>query len=292
MKNLLSSRNAFMLLLGNAAHELWHFSRLPKSRDAPPGTLQYGCNICGRANAIDLEAMEREARSCLGCGSTLRHRSVIAALSRKLFAGKSLALDEWHGVEGLRIKGVSDAELIARALGQKVSYTNTFFHQAPFLDICAPAPEHLASCDVLVCSDVLEHVPPPVERAFEGMRKVIRPGGFLLLTVPCTALEATAEHYPSLHEYRIVERDGKSVLVNRTSEGKLEEFEDLVFHGGPGETLEMRHFAMKDLETQLSRAGFTTVEICAQPDFRHGVYWQRPYDVPIVATVPGGGPRG
>jgi SAM-dependent methyltransferase len=290
MKNLLSPRSAFMLLLGNAAHELWHFSRLPKSRKAPPGTLLYECNLCGRPNAIDLAAMEREARTCLGCGSTLRHRSVVAALSRKVFAGKSLPLDEWQGVEGLKVTGVSDAELIARALGQKVGYTNTFVHHAPFLDICAPAPEHVASCDVLLCSDVLEHVPPPVERAFEGMRRIIRPGGFLLMTVPCTALEATAEHYSSLHEYRIVERGGKSVLVNRTPEGKLEEFDDLVFHGGPGETLEMRHFALNDLQGHLARAGFSTVEICAQPDFRHGVYWQRPYDVPIVATVPA--PRG
>jgi SAM-dependent methyltransferase len=289
VKNLLSRRNAFMLLLGNAAHELWHFSRLPKARGAPPGTLQYECNICGRPNAIDVAALERETRTCLGCGSTLRHRSVVAALSRKLFAGKSLPLDQWKGVEGLKVTGVSDAELIARALGQKVSYTNTFFHQAPFLDVCAPAPEQLASCDVMICSDVLEHVPTPVERAFEGMRKVIRPGGFLLMTVPCTALEATAEHYPSLHEYRIIERGGKPVLVNRTADGRLEEFHDLVFHGGPGETLEMRSFAMNDLERRLSRAGFSTVEICAQPDFRHGVYWQRPYDVPIVAHVPEGG---
>ncbi len=290
VKNLLSPRSAFMLLLGSAAHELWHFSRLPKARKVPPGTLQYDCNICGRPNAVDLTAMERESRTCLGCGSTLRHRSVVAALSRKLFAGRSLPLDEWEGVDALKVTGVSDAELIARALGQKVAYTNTFFHQAPFLDICAPAPEYFSSCDVLVCSDVLEHVPPPVDRAFEGMRKVIRPGGFLLMTVPCTALERTAEHYPDLHEYRIIERDGRSVLVNRTAEGRIEEFDDLVFHGGPGETLEMRLFAMNDLERNLRRAGFSAIEICAQPDFRHGVYWQRPYDVPVVASVPGGGP--
>jgi SAM-dependent methyltransferase len=287
MKNLLSLRSAFMLLLGNAARELWHFSRIPKSRDVPAGTLQYECNICGRSNAVDLAAMERETRTCLGCGSTLRHRSVVAALSRKLFAGRSLALDEWQGVEHVKVTGVSDAELIARALGQKVDHTNTFYHQAPRLDICAPAPEYVASCDVLLCSDVLEHVPPPMERAFQGMRKIIRPGGFLLMTVPCTALERTAEHYPSLHEYRIVERGGESILVNRTVDGKLEEFEDLVFHGGPGEALEMRAFALHDLESHLSRADFSTVEICAQPDFRHGVYWQRPYDMPIVATVPG-----
>ena len=278
------------MLLGNAARELWHFSRLPKPRGVPAGTLEYHCNICGRPNAIDLAAMERETRTCLGCGSTLRHRSVVATLSRQLFGGRSLPLDAWEGVGDVSVKGVSDADLIARALARKVSYTNTFLHRQPRLDICAPAPEHVASCDVLVCSDVLEHVPPPVERAFEGMRKIIRDGGFLIVTVPCTALEATAEHYPNLHEYRIVERGGKPFLANRTADGRLEEFGDLVFHGGPGETLEMRSFALRDLEGHLSRAGFSTVEICAQPDFRHGVYWQRPYDMPIVAHVPAGAP--
>jgi hypothetical protein len=274
-----------MLLMGNAVNELWHFSRLPKSRRVPAGTLQYDCNVCGRPNAIDLAAIEGERRTCLGCGSTLRQRALVAALSRKLFGGRSLPVDEWTGVEGVEVLGVSDAELVARALGQKVRYRNTFLHREPVLDICAPGPGYHSGCDVLVCSDVLEHVPPPVERAFEGMRKIVRPGGFLLMTVPCTALEQTVEHYPRLHDYRIVERDGRQVLVNRTADGRTEEFGDLVFHGGPGETLEMRVFGIADLEGRLRAAGFPRVEIFAQPDFPHGVYWQRPYPVPVVASA-------
>ncbi len=274
-----------MLLLGNAAHELWHFSRLPKSRGVPAGTLQYDCNICGCTNALDLTALEGERRGCLGCGSTLRQRSVIATLSRRLFAGRSLPLEAWTGAEGVEVIGVSDADLVAAALPRKVRYRNTFLHKAPVLDICDPAPEYHASCDALICSDVLEHVPPPVERAFEGLRRIIRPGGFLLMTVPCSALERTVEHYPNLHEYRIVERDGKQVLVNRTAEGQVEEFDDLVFHGGPGETLEMREFCMGDLENRLHGAGFARVEIHAEPDFAHGVYWRRPYPVPVVASA-------
>ncbi len=287
IRNLLSARSALLLLVGSAANELWHFSRLPRSRGAPPGTLQYECNICGRANAIDLSAIERERRTCLGCGSTLRQRALIATLSRKLFAGKSLPLDAWDGVGSLEVTGVSDSELIARALGGKLRYRNTFLHQPPVLDICAPQPADCSSCDVLVCSDVLEHVAPPVERAFAGMRKIVRPGGFVLLTVPCSAQERTVEHYPKLHDYRILEHDGRRTLVNRTIEGHVEEYHDLVFHGGPGETLEMRHFAMGDLEKRLAEAGFGTVEIFAQPDFRHGVYWEHPYSVPVVATSAG-----
>ncbi|HUJ01415.1 MAG TPA: class I SAM-dependent methyltransferase, partial [Usitatibacter sp.] len=182
---------------------------------------------------------------------------------------------------------VSDSELVARALAARVRYRNTFLHRAPVLDICDPQPADRSSCDVLVCSDVLEHVAPPVEKAFAGMRKIVRPGGFVVLTVPCSAGERTVEHYPRLYDYRIVERDGRRVLVNRTSDGKLEEYRDLVFHGGPGETLEMRAFAMGDLERRLAEAGFGTVEIFAQPDFPHGVYWEHPYSVPIVATAAG-----
>lgn len=284
VKKLLSARGAFMLTLGSAAHELWHFSRLPRARKAPPGTLQYACNICGRPNALDLATLEREQRGCLGCGSTLRQRALIAALSRKLFDGESLPMDEWTGVGQLEVRGISDAELIERALGQKTRYQNTFIHRAPFLDITAPGAADLASCDVLLCSDVLEHVAPPVQRAFDGMRRIVRPGGFLLLTVPCTALDRTVEHFPRLHDYRILERDGRRTLVNRTSDGQTEEFGNLIFHGGPGETLEMRHFALQDLEKHLRESGFSTIEIVAQPDFAHGIYWQHSYAVPVIAS--------
>ena len=284
MKKLLTPRSEITLRVGRIIQQLRHLSNLPKARNVAAGTLHYACNICGQNNAVDLCNLPRDERTCLGCGSTLRQRGLISALSRKLFDGKSTKLDDWLNVPPIKLKGLSDADIIANALSQKLNYQNTFYHQAPFLDVTSPSANDLSSCDVLICSDVLEHVNPPVQHAFDGMRKIIRPGGFLLLTVPCNASDSTTEHFPNLHDYRIEEQDGKRRLINRKPNGEVEHFENLVFHGGPGETLELRHFALGDVERHLREAGFRTVEIAAQPDFEHGVYWSEAYSVPIIAS--------
>lgn len=270
--------------MGRTVQHLRYLSSLPKARNAKPGTLAYACNICGQNNGVDLSALPRDERTCLGCGSTLRQRALVTALSRKIFGGLSLKLDDWANLPPLRVKGVSDADLLANALSQKLDYQNTFYHQAPFLDVTAPAADDLNSCDILICSDVLEHVSPPVQRAFDGMRRIVRPGGFLLLTVPCNAADRTTEHFPDLNDYRIHEQDGKRTLINTSKDGRVEHFDNLVFHGGPGETLELRHFALQDLEQHLRQAGFTKIEILALPDFEHGVYWHQSYSVPIIAA--------
>jgi len=279
-----SRLSAFFLLLGRAANELRHFARLPRARQVPAGVLAFTCNLCGRAGALDLGRLQREERTCLGCGSTLRQRALLAALSRKLFHGRVLPVAEWRGVEHTNVIGISDGELMAEVLAGKLSYRNTFLHRPPVLDLCAPAECYNEACDVAICSDVLEHVRPPVEDALAGLRRIVRPGGFALITVPCLAARSSVEHFPDLHDYRIVEHDGVRTLVNRTPDGRVQEFRDLVFHGGPGETLEMRQFGLADLERRLRNAGFDRVEIHAQPAFNHGVYWCAPYAVPIVAS--------
>ncbi len=99
--------------------------------------------------------------------------------------------------------------------------------------------------DFIISSDVFEHVVPPVSRAFENVWKMLKPGGVFVLTVPYGAQRETVEHFPELNEFSIVERDGSFVLRNKTRTGVLQEFNDLVFHGGPRTTLEMRVFSLK-----------------------------------------------
>ena len=56
-----------------------------------------------------------------------------------------------------------------------------------------PVPD--ASFDVVLCTEVLEHVPEPV-RALEEMARVLRPGGRLLITAPlCSGLHELPYHY-------------------------------------------------------------------------------------------------
>ena len=54
------------------------------------------------------------------------------------------------------------------------------------------------------------------------------------------------EHFPDLFEFQIVEFGQDRVLVNRTRSGSYQVFDNLVFHGGPGFTLEMRVLSIAD----------------------------------------------
>lgn len=84
-------------------------------------------------------------------------------------------------------------------------------------------------------------------------------------------LRETVEHFPSLHTYTIVQLGGVPVLVNRRRDGALEVFEDLGFHGGDGETLEMRVFSFPDILRRLAEAGFVDIEVIDGPVTHFGL---------------------
>jgi SAM-dependent methyltransferase len=210
-------------------------------------------------------------------------RSLIALLSREIF-GVELAIPDFPVLKGIRGFGMSDPPELAQRLAEKFDYINTFYHQEPRLDIADPTPEHLAEntgrYDFILSSEVLEHVSPPVERAFANLNRMLKPAGLLLLTVPYRIDGHTAEHFPELHEYSLASPGGRTVLVNRRRDGSLEVFENLSFHGGAGSTLEMRVFTETSLKEILAAAGFTSVHIASEdvPEFGvlHGETWSLP----------------
>lgn len=66
---------------------------------------------------------------------------------------------------------------------------------------------------------------------------------------------------------------GRFILENVTLDGRRERFENLVFHGGEGETLTMRRFSKEGVLGELRRAGFTRARLYAEPCWEFGVYW-------------------
>ncbi len=251
------------------------------------GATAWTCNICGSPSDVPLAAIERETASCPTCGSTLRWRAVVAALSIGLF-GRSLTLDAFPHAPELKGLGMSDWEGYAAPLTERLGYRNTYLHQEPALNIMEPVPPGLAgTCDFVISSDVLEHVDPPWQRALEHFGELLVPGGLLVLTVPSKLEGLTEEHYPDLYDYKVVDLAHGRVLVNRTRAGSLQVFEDLVFHGGDGSTLELRLFSAADLLTTLRELGFSA-EVWADPVPEHGVVWHDPWSTPIVARAPGG----
>jgi SAM-dependent methyltransferase len=242
----------------------------------------FTCNICGGDFERPAGGFGREVESCPACRSTVRVRGLIAVLSRELF-GIALALPDFPALKGLRGFGMSDSPELAERLAAKFDYTNTFYHQAPRLDITQPPATDIGRYDFIISSEVMEHVPTPVERAFENLCRMLKPDGLLLLTVPYTIDGRTVEHFPQLHQYALAAPGGRTVLVNRRQDGALEIFENLVFHGGDGSTLEMRVFSEADLRETLRAAGFDSVEVASSDVPEFGVEHAETWSLPIAA---------
>jgi SAM-dependent methyltransferase len=213
----------------------------------------------------------------------MRFRSIVLALSRALF-GMDLSLRDFPLLKTVRGLGISDSEIYSSRLQNRFNYTNTFYHRAPAFDLSQPDAAEFGKYDFVICSDVLEHVSAPVDRAFHTLARLLKPAGVLILTVPYTLAEETVEHFPNLHETGFAEIGGATVLVNRSGSGNYEVFDQLVFHGGEGSTLEMRVFSEADLRARLTATGLTNVRFEASGSPKFGVLFSGPCSLPIVAT--------
>ncbi len=194
-----------------------------------------------------------------------------------------LAFPEFPPIKGIRGLGMSDLPAIAGPLAGKFDYTNTFYDQEPLFDVTKPDDRDRARYDFIVSSEVMEHVPSPVERAFATLCSMLKPDGFLVLTVPYSFRPETDEHFSALNEYSLAAPGGHTVLVNRRADGSFEVFENLKFHGGHGSTIEMREFSEVSLRAMLLGAGFSSVHVAAEAWPEFGVEPVESFSLPIVA---------
>lgn len=246
--------------------------------------LHFRCNICGKQTCAPLARLTREERTCR-CGSSVRLRSLVHVLSLEQF-GRSLAVPDFPLRPDIVGIDMSGAATYSERLAEKIGYTNTFLHKPPCLDITDPDPAWIGKCDFVISSDVLEHVPAPVSRAFENTARLLKPGGLLILTVPYAKTGDGIEHFPALHNYRFETRNGKRMLVNITAQGQKQEFDNLIFHGGEGETLEMRVFSESAVLQALQQAGFVEIHIHQHPCPEFGILWPQDWSLPISARRP------
>ena len=241
--------------------------------------VTFTCNVCGARNRV--EGFATEPASC-GCGSNVRVRALLHLLSLELF-GRSLTTADFPKLKSIRGMGMTDKPGYAAILADKFDYTNTYYDRPPSFDFTAPHPELYGTCDFILSADVLEHVAPPVERTLEEICRLLKPHGFLAATVPCTPDDAMREHFPELHEYRVIELGDSEVLVNRRRDGSLEAREDLVFHEGPGAVLEMRQWGRSGLRSKLVAAGFREVHFLMDDVAESGILFDGDVSQPLIA---------
>jgi SAM-dependent methyltransferase len=245
--------------------------------------VEFTCNLCGQPSHVARERLDRESPTCAACGSNVRTRSLIRALSLEIF-GANLALPDFPRVKSIRGLGIGDSPTYAGRLTEIFDYRNTFYAREPRLDITAPSNGELGAYDFIVSSEVFEHVLAPVEKAFEGAFRLLKPNGVLLLTVPYSLAAGTAERFGKLNQFGLAQVGGRVLLVNRTAEGKIEVHEDLAFHfGSNGPVLEMRVFSESALRSGLIAAGFGEVRIYSENDEAFGIVNAESWSLPIAA---------
>jgi SAM-dependent methyltransferase len=242
----------------------------------------FTCNVCGGLACFDEVSLANpEAPSCAVCLSNVRHRWLVHRLSLELF-GRSVPLPGFPETKSISGVGLSDPPLLAAGFACSLNYLNTFYEAEPSFDIRRDD-SPIGQLDFLIASEVFEHVAPPVEIAFKNAFRLLKPGGFLLLTTPWVWGGPTREHFPTLYQWAIEEDGGRRVLRNIREDGGSEVFSNLVFHGGTGLTLEMRLFSKSGLEGALRDAGFSPVEFEQSNSPSAGIIFPYPWARPVVA---------
>jgi anaerobic magnesium-protoporphyrin IX monomethyl ester cyclase len=251
----------------------------------PPGAMRrFVCNVCGAENQLPASRLVREDGHCKRCGCYTRLRAMIHALSTQLLGEPVLA----HAPRHKEIRGVGCSDWgYVRYLAGKFDYVNTYYNHRPRLDLRAVDWQRYppGSLHFIICGDVLEHVAPPLEKALENLFKLLRPGGLAIITVPSSLAPATREHFADLQDWRVEKKGPDRVLVNRRSDGTVERFENLCFHGGKGETLEFRLFSRQGLLDSIRKAGFEVAAIHDQPAPEYGITLDA-HDFVLVARKP------
>ena len=214
------------------------------------------CPLCLADNLTHKSDLHREGGHCLTCGSSVRQREIRNLLSSHLSSHKY----ETKPV----VLGMSDPSPLCEnfAKDQNILYLNTFLNESPTLDVLNLLENQIASADILISSDILEHVPFPPALAVSGMYELLKSNGHLILTVPWFKDISYTEHYPWLVNYSVHENvDGTFSTIGFDSTGNSFEIVNPTFHGGPGNTLEMRLFTLDEVLRLLDASGFHSIKV-------------------------------
>ena len=238
-----------------ADHGHWMGQRLFQGKDCLIFDNIYGC-----LTRVDMNKIGRGGTVAVDTGTWHAIRALIYAFTKALRLHP--ILPENTDLRRLRGIGLSGNYMYAPVLERLFDYTNTYFHKEPFLDICSGTLAY-SGLDFMISSEIFEHVPPPPDVAFRNCHRMLKPGGILILTVPYGAnTTETVEHYPSLYKWELKKKSPAKgteedyYIENVNVHGEVEVFPKVHFHGGAGQTVEMRVFSKGHLERLATENGF------------------------------------
>jgi SAM-dependent methyltransferase len=212
------------------------------------------CDVCGHVGEfVQIDAPTRESHLCGSCDATLRYRAQAAAIAAA-YGSPELTLSELIEVPAFRELEIYEPGIagpLRYVLGRLPHYLNSYYW--PDVDLGESQEgvrcEDLRaltfadkSFDLVVSSDILEHVRGPMD-AFSELHRILRPGGMHIFTVPMIW------PLPSTTESRV-----------DYSGAEDRHLKEPVYHGSPTDpqgSLVYTDFGM-DLPESLREVGFET----------------------------------
>lgn len=158
--------------------------------ESTPGPPPYSglCNICGSEAGFyhSTERHPRESFVCAGCGSTSRDRMLLRALAFCL--GRTEPVCDWPTSRDITLLETSGYRANPWHLSRCFRYVNLIYSGGAdkrcIMGDLSDLPLRSESLDFLLTSDVFEHVRRE-QPAWENVYRVVKPGGILVLQVPC-----------------------------------------------------------------------------------------------------------
>jgi SAM-dependent methyltransferase len=206
------------------------------------------CFVCGWRGAFAQLEHVREGIVCGNCGANSRQRAVVFAVGLVL-GSADLPLHRWPVRRDVRILESSARGSYPMLFRERFDYCGTEYD--PDRIAAGDRPREFAdfqrlhfadgAFDLVVASDVFEHVRD--DRAgYAEVRRVLRDGGALVLTVPY-------DHSAAGTVVRVDTSGSEDVMLLPPE-----------YHGGGGHTLTYRNYG-RDLPDLLRSIGFTAAHL-------------------------------
>jgi len=201
------------------------------------------CNLCGHQGKFLNPEHEREGYHCANCSSSSRNRTVMFALGRLLgYEGMPIYL--WPQRKDLKILEPCPRGPQAMFLRDKFDYYAPEFDAEKIKAGADPRDfadlQNLAfadeTFDVIITSDVFEHVREDL-KGYQEVYRTLKKGGTFVLTVPY-------DHQREKTIVRVAVEGDKDIFLMEPR-----------YHGGGGSTLAYREYG-RDLLELLRAVGF------------------------------------
>jgi SAM-dependent methyltransferase/DNA-directed RNA polymerase subunit RPC12/RpoP len=232
-------------------------------------TVNQFCSICGKNSQFLCEAdvSLREAR-CPYCGASQRNSDLAKIIMRTFSTIENISLLQAEPfLKNMEIYEAQSSGQVHDALCRLPHYTcSEFFNDIPsgqknLNGILCQDLQNLTfpsdNFDLIITQDIFEHIREP-EKAFVEIRRVLKPGGYHIFTIPYNEGKTTLR--------RITIEDGKEIQKCPP-----------VYHGDPLRdqgALVFTDFG-SDLITRIEKLGFSLVTIPC------GI-WYSPSEIPYI----------